>query len=98
MLQKVQQPVVDFTPYGDSYQRLNPHLSGQTRGFESRMTSALSGKSGDDSIVIDMRRQKLTMMIDSLKSLRSSIEDRPWIEKAIAEAEAQLESPIPCRH
>ena len=77
-------------------------ITSQTRGFESCMTSAFSGKSGDDSIVIDMRRQKLTMMIDSLKSLRGSIEDRPdlryWIEKAIAEAEAQLEPPTPCRH
>jgi hypothetical protein len=49
-----------------------------------------------------MRRQKLTMILDSLKSLRGSIEDRPdllyWIEKAIAEAEAQLEAPPPRRH
>ncbi|MBB3388565.1 hypothetical protein FHT82_001288 [Rhizobium sp. BK275] len=66
------------------------------------MTSAPTGKSDADSIVIDMRRQRLTMILDSLKSLRGSIEDRPdllhWIEKAIAEAEAQLEAPVPRRH
>jgi hypothetical protein len=66
------------------------------------MTPAPTGKSDADSIVINMRRQKLTLMIDSLKSLRGSIEDRPdlryWIEKAIAEAEAQLEAPVPRRH
>lgn len=66
------------------------------------MTSASTGKSDADSIVIDMRRQKLTMILDSLKSLRGSIEDRPdllyWIERAIAEAEAQLEAPVSPRH
>ncbi|MBB3561882.1 hypothetical protein LVY75_10225 [Sinorhizobium sp. B11] len=66
------------------------------------MTSAPTGKSDADSIVIDMRRQKLTMILDSLKSLRGSIEDRPdlvyWIERAIAEAEAQLEEPAPRSH
>lgn len=66
------------------------------------MTSAPTGKSDADSIVIDMRRQRLTMILDSLKSLRGSIEDRPdllyWIEKAIAEAEARLEAPVPRRH
>ncbi|MEK1901698.1 MAG: hypothetical protein AAAB19_19240 [Rhizobium sp.] len=66
------------------------------------MTSAPTGKSDADSIVINMRRQKLTLMIDSLKSLRGSIEDRPdlryWIEKAIAEAEAQLDPAAPRRH
>lgn len=66
------------------------------------MTSAPTGKHDADSIIIDMRRQKLTMILDSLKSLRGSIEDRPdllyWIERAIAEAEAQLEAPGPCRH
>jgi len=66
------------------------------------MTSAPTGKSDADSIVIDMRRQRLAMILDSLKSLRGSIEDRPdllyWIERAIAEAEAQLEAPVPRRH
>lgn len=66
------------------------------------MTSAPTGKSDADSIVIDIRRQKLTTILESLKSLRGSIEDRPdllyWIEKAIAEAEAQLEAPSPRRH
>ncbi|MBB3655763.1 hypothetical protein FHX15_000976 [Rhizobium sp. BK650] len=66
------------------------------------MTSAPTGKHDADSIVIDTRRQKLMMLLDSLKSLRGSIVGRPdllyWIEKAIAEAEAQLETPIPRMH
>jgi hypothetical protein len=66
------------------------------------MTSAPTGKSDADSIVIDTRRQKLTMILDSLTSLRGSIEDRPdllyWIEKAIAETEAQLQAPAPRKH
>lgn len=102
MSRKIEHPVVDFIAWDDSYSRRNPYNTGQTRGFEYCMTSAPTGKSDADSIVIDMRRQKLTMMIDSLKSLRGSIEDRPdllyWIEKAIAEAEAQLEAPTPRMH
>ena len=66
------------------------------------MTLAPTGKHDADSIIIDTRRQKLTTILDSLKSLRGSIEDRPdllyWIEKAIAEAEAQLEAPSPRKH
>jgi hypothetical protein len=66
------------------------------------MTFAHPGKDDADSIVIDTRRQKLTTIVDTLKSLRSSIEDRPdllyWVERAITEAEAQLEAPAPRRH
>ncbi|MBB3593002.1 hypothetical protein FHX08_003346 [Rhizobium sp. BK529] len=66
------------------------------------MTSAPTGKHDADSIIIDMRRQQLMMILDSLRSLRGSIKNRPdllyWIERAIAEAEAQLEIPPPSMH
>jgi len=66
------------------------------------MTSGSTGENDADSIVIDSRRQKLVTILSSLRSLRGSIQHRPdvlyWIEKAILEAEAQLESPKPPYH